>query len=365
VLFSSGTTGSPKAISISEALVATKIASVTERLRFGADSRVFMSGLMNNTTGVIFTFGGLLRGATVVFPDDRDPGNWPGQVAAHRATHIQLRPVALKQFVAAAAASEVDVDLSCLQVLAYGGASVPRAVLEEGRRLIPGDWIQGYGLSETYGPFCWLDEDAHRERRYRADVYCVGQPDDTVEVRLDPVDGHPAGVGEVLVRGAVMEGYLDVATREVRPPDAWFRTGDLGEWSKHGDLVLKGRITGSLLTENGHRIYPEEIEAVLADLPGADDVVLVGIAEAGAIVEHPVACVCGPISGESPAKIHEIVVGELEQALGREKWPDLVYASTVPFPKSANGKIMRGEVAKLVERDALIKLSSGAGGDHG
>lgn len=360
VLFSSGTTGSPKAISISEKLVTRKIASVTERLRFTADSRIFMSGLMNNTTGVIFTFGGLLRGATVVFPDDWEPGNWPGQVAAHRATHIQLRPVALKEFVATAAAT--GVDLACLRVLAYGGGSVPRAVLEEGRRLIPGDWIQGYGLSETYGPFCWLDEDALQDHRHRRYVYCVGQPDDTVEVRLDPVDGHPAGVGEVLVRGAVMEGYLDVATGKVRPPGGWFRTGDLGEWSPDGDLVLKGRMAGALLTENGHRIYPEEIEAVLADVPGADDAVLVGIAEADAIVERPVACVCGPIGGEDPAKIREIVVGELERSLSREKWPDLVYASPAPFPKSANGKVMRGEVMKLIDRDALIELSSGSKG---
>jgi acyl-CoA synthetase (AMP-forming)/AMP-acid ligase II len=355
VLFSSGTTGSPKAISISESLIVTKISSVTQRLRFTAGSRVFMSGLMNNTTGVIFTFGGLLRGATVFFPDDREAGNWPGQVAARGATHIQLRPVALKEFVATVAAT--GVDLSCLSVLAYGGASVPRAVLEEGRRLIPGDWVQGYGLSETYGPFCWLDEQPHREQRNLTYVYCVGRPDQTVQVRIDPVEGHPGGVGEVLVRGAVMEGYLDVATGELRPPGAWFRTGDLGEWSPDGDLVLKGRISGALLTENGHRIYPEEIEAVLANIPGADDVVLAGLAQAGAIVDRPVACVCGPIGAQSPERVRELVVGELARSLSREKWPDLVWASAAPFPKSANGKIMRGEVSARLGQAVLIELS--------
>ena len=360
VLFSSGTTGSPKAISISETLIVTKIVSATKQLGLTPDARLFMSGLMNNTTGVIWTFGGLLHGATVIFPDDWEPGNWPGQVAARRATHIQLRPVALKEFVASAAATRAD--LSCLRVLAYGGGSVPRAVLEEGRRLVPADWLQGYGLSETYGPFCWLDEDSHKEYRYRRYVYCVGRPDDTVQVRLDPVDGHPAGVGEVLVRGAVMDGYLDVATRELRPPGAWFRTGDLAEWSPDGDLVLKGRIAGALLTQNGHRIYPEEIEVVLADVPGADDAVLVGIAADDALTERPVACVCGLIGGESPARILRIVTGVLERSLSREKWPDFIHANTAPFPKSANGKVKRGEVAKLIDRDALIELSPNSQG---
>lgn len=354
-LFSSGTTGAPKAISIGEPLVVRKIGSITSRLEFDGESRIFMSGLMNNTTGVIFTFGGLLRGSVVVFPDDREPANWPAQVAAHAATHLQLRPVALKEFVAAAVAD--GIDLSCLRLISHGGGSVPQAVLEQGRRHIACQWVQGYGLSETYGPFCWLGEEAHVEQRYRKYVYCVGRPDDTVEVRLDPVEGHPEDVGEVLVRGAVMEGYLDVASGEVRPPGDWFRTGDLGEWSPDGDLVLKGRIAGALLTRNGHRIYPEEIEAVLADVPGAEDVLLVGIAEEEAIgAERPVACLQGPIGGHDPDMVRDIVVGVLERSLGREKWPDRVLARTEPFPKSANGKTMRGEVAKLVEPDALIEL---------
>ncbi|EFC82560.1 AMP-binding protein [Parafrankia sp. EUN1f] len=54
VLFTSGTTGAPKAISVSEDVVARRVMAVTERLAFGSDARVFMSGLLNNTTGVIF-----------------------------------------------------------------------------------------------------------------------------------------------------------------------------------------------------------------------------------------------------------------------------------------------------------------------
>jgi acyl-CoA synthetase (AMP-forming)/AMP-acid ligase II len=358
VLFSSGTTGSPKAISIAESHIVRKIASVTEALRFTQDARIFQSGLMNNTTGVIFTFGAILRGAAVVFPDDRDPGTWPAQMAAHQATHAALRPVALKEFVATAEAT--GVDLTCIRVLSYGGGSVPRALLDAGRRLVPGDWIQGYGLSETYGPFCYLREDAIRAGRHLQHVYCVGKPDETVEVRILPLEGYPDDVGEVQVRGEVMEGYMNAATGEVSPTGEWFRTGDLGQWSPDGDLVLKGRIAGALLTENGHRIYPEEIEAVLADIPGAGDVVLAGIADpdsTDAIVDRPVVCLSGPIAEQDPSRVREIVVAELTARLSREKWPDFLYATVNPFPKSANGKIRRGELAKLIDWTNLIQLS--------
>jgi acyl-CoA synthetase (AMP-forming)/AMP-acid ligase II len=361
VLFSSGTTGSPKAMSIAESHIVRKIASVTEALRFTEDAMIFQSGLMNNTTGVIFSFGAMLRGAPIVFPDDRDAGKWPALMEAYQATHAAVRPVALKAFVAAGEAASAD--LSCIRVISYGGGSVPRALLDAARRLVPGDWIQGYGLSETYGPFCYLREDAIRAGRHLEHVYCVGQPDETVEVRVVPVEGYPDDVGEVQVRGEVMEGYMDAATGKVTPTGEWFHTGDLGQWSPNGDLVLKGRMAGALLTENGHRIYPEEIEAVLADLPGASDVVLAGIADPNAtdaIVDRPVVCLSGPIAEQDPSRVREIVVAELTARLSRERWPDLLHATVNPFPKSANGKIRRGELAKLIDWADLIELSRSA-----
>ncbi|GAA0740801.1 acyl--CoA ligase [Dactylosporangium roseum] len=358
VLFTSGTTGTPKAISIGEAHVCGRMAAVTRTMRYRPDARIFMTGLMNNTTGVINSFGALLHDATVVFPQTPDPARWPAQVAAERATHLALRPVALKRFVAAVDAERPD--LSCLRVVSYGGAAVPRAVLDQGRALIGGDWIQGYGLTETYGPFCFLDEAGHAEQRHVKHVYCIGRPDDTLAVRIEPVAEHPDGVGEILVRGPlVMEGYVNVADGTIESPGEWLRTGDLAEWSPDGDLVLKGRMSGVLLSENGHRIYPEEVEAVLAGAPGVDDVVLVGLPGSGTPHERPVACVCGPIGERSPEDVRTIVAGELKRGLAPEKWPDLAYATARPFAKSANGKIMRGEVAAAIDPAGLVEL----GGD--
>jgi acyl-coenzyme A synthetase/AMP-(fatty) acid ligase len=356
MLYTSGTTGMPKAISIGEAHICARMAAVTRTMGYGPDARIFMTGLMNNTTGIINSFGALRHDAVVVFPEHPDPARWPAQVAAHRATHLALRPVALKLFVAAADAE--GHDLTCLRVVSYGGAAVPRAVLEKGRVLIPCDWIQGYGLTETYGPFCFLDEQGHAERRHVRHVYCIGRPDETLEVRIEPVAGQQDGVGEILVRGSsVMEGYVDVADGSIRPPGEWLRTGDLAAWSPDGDLVLKGRISGVLLSENGHRIYPEEIEAVLGDAPGVDEVVLVGLPGSGLPHERPVACLCGPVGTLGAGALRALVVGALERGLAAEKWPDYVYATPEPFARSANGKVMRGAVAEGIERTAVVPLT--------
>lgn len=355
VLFTSGTTGAPKAISLSEAVVCERVRSVSQKLRFEPESRIFMSGLLNNTTGFIFSFGALLHDAVLVFPADREIATWPAQVAAARATHIMLRPVALKRFVAAARATASD--LSSLRVVAYGAAAMPRAVLQAGRELMPCDWFQGYGLSETFGPFCWLDEAAHRDAGQADQLYRVGRPDDTVELSLRPLPGHGQGVGEVLVRSAaVMEGYLDVRTGALTPPGPWLHTGDLGAFSPNGELLLKGRIDNTVMSENGHRVYPEEVEAVLGRMDGVAEVVLLGLPGALTMDVRPVACFHGALACADPETICLRMRRALAEALSREKWPDWVYASRAPFPKSSNDKVLKAEVARRVLPKDLIPL---------
>lgn len=355
VLFTSGSTGKPKAISVSEAAVYERVASVSGKLGFAADSRVFMSGLLNNTTGVIFSFGAFMHQATLIVPAGRDPAGWPDEVTRSAATHIMLRPAALRRFLTAAATGSAD--LSSLQVVAYGASALPQAVLREGRDLIRCDWVQGYGLSETYGPFCWLDEAAHRAGRYRTRDYCVGQPDATMEVRIAPLAGHPAAIGEILVRGsAIMDGYYDAAADQVTPPGGWLHTGDLGRWGRDGDLLLKGRVNGTLMSENGHRIYPAEVEAVLCDVPGVDEAIVIGIGTGDTLVDLPSAVLCGPLGSRSLRDIRNVVVAHLGRALSREKWPDLLYATPEPFPRGDNDKVRRAEVARQIARDRLIDL---------
>jgi acyl-CoA synthetase (AMP-forming)/AMP-acid ligase II len=353
-LFTSGTTGAPKAIVVSEALVCRRILSVSARLGFGARARVFMTGLLNNTTGIIFSFGAFAHGATLYLPDDADIAGWPAQVAAQRLSHMMLRPAALRRFLAAARAC----DLSSLRTVAYGAAAMPRPLLEAARRRMPCRWVQGYGLSETFGPFCWMTEDDHQAGLYRAYVHCVGRPDDTLEVRIDAPA--PGEVGEVLVRGdSLMQGYADPATGKPSAPEEWFRTGDLGVFAPDGVLVLKGRTSGTLLSENGHRLFPEEIEGALAQVAGVAETLLLALPAEIDLGNAPVGCIHGPLAFEAADAIEASIAGALAGTLAREKWPAYIYVSREPFPRNDNDKIDRRAVARRLVEGPLIALAGG------
>lgn len=362
VLFTSGTTGKPKAISISETLVCKRIALVSRQLKFTANARIFMSGLVNNTTGIIFSFGSLLHDATLIFPKDRAIEAWASQVNHHKITHMMLRPIALRRFVEGAKKSRAD--LSSLSMLAYGAAALPKKLLEEARQLIPCEWVQGYGLSETFGPFCWLTEDDHNNKLYEKYIYCVGKPDDSLDVSLYFADpAHDAAnttnkVGEIVLRGAgLMEGYLDIDSGQIHPTDEFFHTGDYGHFSDNGELILKGRVTNTIMSENGHRIYPEEVENVLAGVSGIEEVVLLSLPTIANLGNSPVACIHGSLTSLSQNEIHNAVFNQLQAQLSHEKWPDYIYVSRLPFPKSSNDKIIKTDALKLIDPENLIKIS--------
>jgi acyl-coenzyme A synthetase/AMP-(fatty) acid ligase len=357
VLFTSGTTGKAKAVSVSEALVCTRVATVSARLKFSADARILMTGLMNNTTGVIFSFGALLHDATLVFPGGRVIENWPRQVDNQRITHMMLRPIALRRFIDGARAS--GADLSSLRVLAYGAAALPKPLLEEGRAMMRCEWVQGYGLSETFGPFCWLTEEDHLRRLYERHVYCVGKPDGTLEVTLRYPEGQRGGVGEVMLRGAsLMQGYIDFASNTVQPVEEFFATGDFGELAPSGELILKGRMANTIMSANGHRIYPEEVESVVAGIDGVTEVVLLNAPSPNNLGSSPIACIHGALAERQGPEVRAIVIERLKHQLSEEKWPDYLFMSRDPFPKSANDKLIKPAVLAMIEHDALIRITS-------
>ena len=150
-----------------------------------------------------------------------------------------------------------------------GGASLDRGVaeffLDVGVPL-----LEGYGLSETSPVVSTNLVGRHR-------VGSVGQPLPHVEVRVDAAGG---GVGELLVRGpTVMTGYFEDAdaTAEALDADGWFRTGDLARIDRAGYIHIAGRAKDVIVNEAGKNIYPDEIEAALAESPIIRDVCALGV----------------------------------------------------------------------------------------
>lgn len=118
-------------------------------------------------------------------------------------------------------------------------------------------FVQGYGLTETAPIVCATNP----EKRM---VGGVGYPVKDVSVTLDNIDEN--GIGELLVKGGnVTLGYFEneEETKEVFTEDGWFRTGDLAQISKDGEVKIVGRAKSMIVFPNGKKAFPEEYESIL------------------------------------------------------------------------------------------------------
>ncbi|MCH9743538.1 MAG: fatty acid--CoA ligase family protein [Gammaproteobacteria bacterium] len=355
VLYTSGTTGKPKAMSISEEQICQQISNVSGKLKFSNDSTVLMSGLMNNTTGIIFTFGALRHQSTLVYPCSRNVSEWPAQIEQEKVTHIMLRPASLERFLSMV--KQKNHSLPSLKILAYGAAILSQKVLEQGRHLLNCEWIQGYGLSETFGPFCWLTEQDHKNGIHKKFSYCIGKPDTKLEIKIENEKYNDSSRGELLLRGeGLMQGYYDVKKNKLIPVSEWFHTGDCVELSEEGYIVLKGRMNTTVLTKNGHRVNPQEIEGVMKEASFVRDVVLVDDADIATDNKNgAVLCLC-PKNLTNKYRVLASVLNELVNNFSREKWPDCVCIHDQLFPRGGNDKILRKKVGDIIQQKNIIKI---------
>ncbi len=145
------------------------------------------------------------------------------------------------------------VSLENIRICIAGGGPLPSSTFRQFNQLGI-DFVQGYGLTET-SPIVALNPVEHYKEA------SVGKVIPRVEMRIREPDAE--GRGEILIRGpVVMQGYYrnQAATREVLSEDGWLSTGDVGYLDRENYLFLTGRQKSMIVTEGGKNVYPEEIE---------------------------------------------------------------------------------------------------------
>ena len=128
-------------------------------------------------------------------------------------------------------------------------------------------FLQGYGLTETSPVSTACNQFVNV-------LGSIGNPVSEVEVAIDTESATRGTIGEILVRGPnVMLGYYEnpEATAEVKMPDGWLRTGDMGYFDRRGCIYVTGRIKSMIVMANGKKAFPEEIEALLNRIPGVKE----------------------------------------------------------------------------------------------
>lgn len=344
-LYTSGTTGRPKGVQLTNSNVLGRMSEMCEAWRFDADSVGLLAMPLFHIGGAGMALLGLVPGSTTVLLPEVDPVRIAKIIPERRVTNVFLVPAVI-QFVLDAPGTE-DADWTCLRAILYGASPITDTTLRRAMERFRCDFIHLYGITETSGTVTQLQPEYHDPDNHPELLRSCGRPfpwNEVIVVGSDDPDSReplPDGeVGEIMVRSSqVMLGYWrqDDETKAAITEDGFFRTGDAG-FFRDGFLYLHDRIK-DMIVSGGENIYPAEIENVLAGHPDVADVAVIGVPHER-WGETPKALVV-PRDG---ATIDEAeLIAYCREHLARFKCPTSVSVEQ-SLPRNPSGKLLKREM---------------------
>jgi long-chain acyl-CoA synthetase len=281
------------------------------------------------TNFLVFTYVG---GQNVLITNPRDMTGFVAELSRVRFTFITGVNTLFNALLNTPGFDQLD--FSSLRVALGGGMAVQAAVSERWRQVTGRHICQGWGLTET-SPVGTSNLPGTTEF-----TGSIGYPLPSTEVSIRDDDGNvlPTGsVGEICLRGPqVMRGYWNrpEETEKVMLPGGWLRTGDIGRMDERGRTFIEDRKKDMILV-SGFNVYPNEVEGVVAQMPGVLEVAAVAQPD-----EKSGEVVALFIVKKDPALTSEQVVAFCRRELTGYKVPRAVYFRN-ELPKSNVGKILR------------------------
>jgi acyl-CoA synthetase (AMP-forming)/AMP-acid ligase II len=282
LLYTSGTTGAPKAAVLRHRNLASYIITSVEFAGADEDEAVIVSVPPYHIAAVSSVLSSTYAGRRVVQLETFEPDAWVDLARAEGVSHAMVVPTMLNRIL-----DVIDADgggLPTLRALSYGGGPMPLPVIERAMALLPDvGFVNAYGLTETSSTIALLGPDDHREAfasedpAVRGRLASVGRPLPGVEVTIRDADGAEVvgdDRGEIWVRGEQVSGeYLGLGGDL---DDGWFRTRDAGHLDAGGFLYVHGRLD-DVIVRGGENLSPGEIEDVLVHHPSVEAAAVVGI----------------------------------------------------------------------------------------
>ena len=282
LLFTSGTTGEPKAAVLRHRNLTSYVISTVEFLGSHEDEAALVSVPPYHIAGISAILTGIYSGRRIVHMPAFTPEGWVAAAAREKISHAMVVPTMLGRILDVIEAK--GQRLPHLKALSYGGGRMPQVTIERALKLLPHvDYVNAYGLTETSSTIAVLGPEDHREAIGSADpkvrrrLGSVGKPLPTLELEIRGPNGEvlPPGVsGEIYVRGEQVSGeYL---SKKVIREDGWFPTNDGGFLDEDGYLYVEGRLD-DVIVRGGENMSPGEIEDVLRQHPNVGDVAVLGV----------------------------------------------------------------------------------------
>jgi len=348
LLFTSGTTGQPKAALLRHRHLTAYILSSVEFLSAGDEEAQLVSVPAYHIAGVAGALSSLYSGRRVVYLPVFDARQWVDLARAESVTQAMVVPTMLERIVEVLA--EGGPGLPALRHLSYGGGRAPIALVETAMRLLPDvSFVNAYGLTETSSTIAALTPDDHREciasddPAVRRRLGSVGRPLPTVEVEIRDAEGKPLPAGErgeIHVRGEQVAG--EYATGSVLGDDGWFPTRDAGWLDDDGFLFLDGRLD-DVIVRGGENLSPGEIEETLLAHPAVAEAAVVGIPDPQWGEAVAAAVVLRRDASATVEELQEFV----RERLRSTKTPQVIQIRT-EMPYNETGKLLRRVVKESI-----------------
>ncbi|HEV3247835.1 MAG TPA: class I adenylate-forming enzyme family protein [Beijerinckiaceae bacterium] len=347
IIYSSGTTGTPKGIVQPHRMRWAQVQRAKTFL-YGRDAVTLVSTpLYSNTTLVAF-FPTIVHGGTLVLMSKFDAAEFLTLAAKHRATHAMLVPVQYRRLMEH---PDFDrYDLTSFKMKSCTSAPFPAALKAEVLRRWPGGLAEVWGMTEGGGSTLLFAHEWPRK------LHTIGRPSPGNDIRLIDDQGREVAQGElgeiVGHSPAMMSGYHNQpqmsAEAEWRDAEGkrFIRTGDIARFDEDGFLILVDR-KKDMIISGGFNIYPGDLEAALAAHEAVAEAAVIGVASER-WGETPVGFVAlNPGAEVTPAALREFAnarLGKTQRLAAVEILDQL--------PRSAIGKVLKREL-----RERYSKMS--------
>jgi fatty-acyl-CoA synthase len=345
LMYTSGTTGRPRAATLSHGNLVWNCYNVLVDMDLAADEVTLVTAPLFHVAALNMTcLPTLLKGGRVLLESRFDPERVLDLIEHERVTYVFGVPA----MYAAIAASPrwSSADLTSLRILLCGGAPVPdaltRTYLDRGL-----SFIQGYGLTEAAAGVLCLDQAMSHHKAGSA-----GVPHFFTDVRVvgpGLEDVGPGERGEVLVGGPnVARGYWGrpATSQESFTADGWLRTGDVAVIDRDGYAFIVDRVKDMYIS-GGENVSPAEVENAIQTHPAVAECAVVGVPDP---VWGEVGRALVVLRPGSACDASEIL-GHVAARLGRYKVPRTVEIVR-SLPRNAAGKVLKAEMRSVPRPEA-------------
>ncbi|MDX2709186.1 AMP-binding protein [Streptomyces sp. PA03-6a] len=266
ISYTGGTTGYPKgAVRRHSPSSSHTFASILSDFEIPKNPRFLMIGPLSHVSGVK-VLPTLMRGGSVHLLSDVTTDHILSVIERERINFTLMMPSMI--YAMLNSLDNRKADLSCLELLLYGGASMAPERLREGMDRLGPVFAQLYGQTECY-PISYLSRGDHDPNRPELLASC-GRPAVSAAVTIldsDGVEIRDGEVGEICVRSPmVMDGYKnlpDLTAETFR--NGWLHTGDVGRMDDGGYLYILDRLNDLIVMSSGPNVYPRGLEEVLVE----------------------------------------------------------------------------------------------------